>query len=174
MNRCQFSLGRVNKMLFRSGVPSVLALESSANKRVIGSCRSSAMTRRMLAFSFFFLAIVGLPTADFSAGQSLTKCPARSQRLNILKGRAQKVPGTVPARSTIEYHVPMKTNIDVNIKLPNSALRFDLYFLRPSRLITNNDDDWSGQFYSGTEYVLVVNNCSGRTSSRFQLEITSK
>lgn len=61
----------------------------------------------------------------------------------------------------------------VNIKLTNSQLRLDLYSLGPSTMIINNKDSWSGRFSSGKEYVLVVNNCSGKMSSKFQLEITS-
>lgn len=131
------------------------------------------MTRRILALGFFFLAIAGSPIAEFSAVPDLTKCTALSKPLTLLKGRPQKIAGLAPARSTIEYHVKTKAEMNVNIKLTNSPLKLDLYSLGPSKLITNNVDNWSGRFYSGTEYVLVVNNCSGKASSRFQIEITS-
>src|SRR2546423_985107 len=87
---------------------------------------SSAMTRRVLGLSFFFLAVAGLPLAGFSAPQILTKCTARSKPLTLLKGRPQKIAGTVPGRSTIEYHVKIKTDMNVNIKLTNFPLKLDL------------------------------------------------
>src|ERR1043166_4593119 len=131
------------------------------------------MIRRILGIWFFFLAIAGLPIAGFSAPQTLTKCTARSKPLTLLKGRLQKIAGAVPGRSTIEYHVKMKADMNVNIKLTNSPLQLDLYSLVPSTIITNNVDSWSGWFSAGKEYVLVVNNCSGKMSSKVQLEITS-
>lgn len=131
------------------------------------------MTRRILALGFFFLAIAGSPIAGFSAVPELTKCPARSKPLTLLKGRQQKIAGLAPARSTIEYRVKTKAEINVNIKLTNSPLKLDLYSLRPSTWIAGYVDTWSGRFSSGTEYVLVVSNCSGKASSKFRLEITS-
>jgi uncharacterized membrane protein len=78
-----------------------------------------------------------------------------------------------PARSTVEYHVKIGTAASVNVKLANSGLKLDIYSLRPSTIIATSVDTWSGQFSSGTEVVVVVKNCSGKTSSKFQLEITS-
>lgn len=131
------------------------------------------MGRRIVRLCFLVLVIVGLPICNFSAPQTLTKCTALSKPLLLQKGRPQKIPGTAPGRSTIEYHVKMKADMNVNIKLTNSPLTLDLYSLEPSTIITNNVDSWSGVFSSGKEYVLVVNNCSGKVSSKFQLEITS-
>ena len=131
------------------------------------------MGRRIVRSCFLFLAIAGLPIAEFSAVPDLTKCAARSKPLTLLKGRPQKITGLAPARSTIEYHVKTKAGMNVNIKLNNSSLKLDLYSLEPSTMITNNVDSWSGRLSSGKEYVLVVNNCSGKTFSKFQLEITS-
>ena len=78
-----------------------------------------------------------------------------------------------PARSTVEYHVKLRTNASVNVRLTNSGLKLDIYSLRPSKIIATSVDTWSGNFSSGTEFVVVVKNCSGKTSSKFQLEITS-
>jgi nucleoside recognition membrane protein YjiH len=78
-----------------------------------------------------------------------------------------------PARSTIEYHTKTRTDASVNVKLTNSGLTLDIYSLRPSTIIATSVDTWSGTFSAVTEYVVVVKNCSGKTSSKFQLEITS-
>jgi hypothetical protein len=131
------------------------------------------MKRRILTLGFFFLAIAGSPIAEFSAVPDLTRCTARSKPLTLLKGRQQRIAGVAPARSTIEYHVKTKAEMNVNVKLTDSPLKLDLYSLGPSTRITGYVDSWSGRFSSGTEYVLVVNNCSGKASSRFRIEITS-
>ena len=131
------------------------------------------MGRPIVRLCFLVLAIAGLPICNFSAPQTLTKCTALSKPLTLLKGRPQKIAWTAPGRSTIEYHLKTKADMNVNIKLTNSPLKLDLYSLEPSTMITNNVDSWSGRFSSGKEYVLVVNNCSRKMSSKFQLEITS-
>ena len=131
------------------------------------------MGRRMVRSCFLVLAIVGLPICNFSAPHDLTKCAARSKPLTLLKGRTQKVAGLAPARSTIEYHIKTKADMNVHINLSNTPLKLDLYSLDPSTMITDYVDNWSGRFSSGKEYVLEVNNCSGKVSSKFQLAITS-
>lgn len=120
------------------------------------------------------LAIPGLSITNLSASQTLIKCTALSRSLNLLRDRTQKVSGTAPPRSTVEYHVKTKTDVSVNVKLTNSRLKLDIYTLRPSTIIATNVDTWAGKISSGTEFVVVVKNCSGKTSSEFQLEITSK
>jgi len=76
-----------------------------------------------------------------------------------------------PARSTVEYHIKIRT--EANVKVRNSGLTLDIYSLRPSTIVATSVNTWSGHFSSGTEFVVVVKNCSGKTSSKFQLEITS-
>jgi len=78
-----------------------------------------------------------------------------------------------PARSTVEYHAKIGTDASVNVKRTNSGLKLDIYSLGPSTIIATDVDMWSFTLSSGTEFVVVVKNCSGKTSSKFQLEITS-
>jgi len=131
------------------------------------------MSRKIVWLCFVLLAIAGLPNGNFSAPQTLTKCTAQSRQLVLQKGRPVKAAGVTSGRSTTEYHVKPKSDMSVIIKIVNSQLRLDIYSLGPSTLIAKNVDNWSGPFSSGKEYILVVNNCSGKTSSRFQLLITS-
>ncbi len=127
----------------------------------------------VILMSVLVLAILGSPLANLSASQTLTKCTAISRPLNLVKARPQKISGMALARSTVEYHLKMKTATNVNVKLTNSELKLDVYSLRPSTIIMTNVDVWSSNLSPGTEYVLVVKNCSGKAPSRFQLEITS-
>jgi len=131
------------------------------------------MRRRILPSSFLLLVIAGLPTGPVSVSQTLTKCIARSKPLIVPKGKPLKLTSTVPGRSTIEYHVKPKTDMNVNIRIANSQLKLDIYSLGPSTLVKKSVDNWPGQFSGGKEYVLVVNNCSGNSASKFQLQITS-
>lgn len=132
------------------------------------------MRKRIFALPLLTLAIMGWPLADFSAPQTLTKCRAVSKRLpKIVKGRPRTVPGNAPARSTVEYRTKMTAAMYVTIKMKESSLKMDLYSLDPSTIIEKNFEEKSAQFESGKEYVLVVNNCSGRKLTSFRLELTS-
>jgi hypothetical protein len=117
------------------------------------------------------LANPGLSITSPSAFQTLTNCTALSKPLKLLRGRTQKVSGTAQPRSTVEYHITVST--DAKVKITNSGLKLDIYSLRPSTIIATSVNTWSGQFLSGTEFVVVVKNCSGKISNKFQLEITS-
>jgi hypothetical protein len=135
------------------------------------------MRRRMLGSCVLILAMVGVPGGNPVASQYLTKCTARSKPLTLAKPRSgpQKVPGTVQARSTIDHHVAkMKADANVEIKLTDPGLTFEIYLLEPSTKITKNVTWWEGTLYAGKKYVLVINNCAGRIQSRYQLEITWK
>lgn len=89
------------------------------------------------------------------------------------KGRPTKILGTVAGRTKIEYHTKPKTEMYVNVKLTSPAAKLDVYSLTPSTLIAKSVDYWPGQLSAGKEYLLVVNNCSGKATAKFQLAITS-
>ena len=153
-----------------SGAAAFFRLESASNKSRSSQSGRSAM-RSVIWTCVLLLTNPGLSITSLSASQNLTTCTALSRSLNLLKGRTQKVPGTAPARSTVEYHI--KTKTDANVKLTNSGLKLDIYSLRPSTLVATSVNAWSGHFSSGTEFVVVIKNCSGKASSKFQLEISS-
>ena len=125
------------------------------------------MRRRIFPLSLLLLVIASLATGPISVSQTLTKCIARSKPLIVQKGRPLKLTSMAPGRSTIEYHVKPKTDMNVNIKIANSQLTLDIYSLNPSTLLKKSVvDNWPGQFSGGKEYVLVVNNCSSNFSCR--------
>src|SRR5438874_7870595 len=128
------------------------------------------MRRRIFPLSLLLLVIASLATGPISVSQTLTKCIARSKPLIVQKGRPLKLTSMAPGRSTIEYHVKSKTDMNVNIKIANSQLKLDIYSLEPSTLLKKSVDNWPGRFSGGKEYVLVVNNCSGNSASKFQLQ----
>ena len=128
---------------------------------------------RQIWSCFLSVALLSLSTGNFSASQTLTKCTAQTRQLIVQRGRSVRTSGVTLGRGTTEYHVKPKSDMNVNIQIANSPLKLDIYSLGPSTLKARDVNNWSGQFSSGKEYVLVVNNCSGKTSSRFQLVITS-
>ncbi|HEX5701699.1 MAG TPA: hypothetical protein VFX97_00610 [Pyrinomonadaceae bacterium] len=135
------------------------------------------MKQRMFGLCVLILAMVSLPVGNPGASGSLTKCTALPKPLTLAKPRSgpQKVTGTVPARSSIDYYVAnLKADANVEIKVTDSALKFEIYSLGPSTKITKNVNWWQDKLYSGRKYVLAINNCTSKTSSRYQLAITWK
>ena len=135
------------------------------------------MRRRMFGSCVLILTMVSVPVWNPVASQSLTKCTARSKPLTLAKPRSgpQKVPGTIPARSTIDHHVTrLKADTNLELKLNDPGLSFEIYSLEPSTKITKNVNWWADKLYAGKKYVIVINNCAGKKSSRYQLEVTWK
>ena len=132
------------------------------------------MSRKIIVLNFVFLTIFGLTTRGFSTPQTLTKCKVQSRPLILQKSlKPFRLAGTVLGKSTNEYHVKVKSDLNADIRLTGGQLKFDIYLLDPPTVITKSADNWSGPFSSEKEYVLAVSNCSGKAPARFQLDITS-
>ena len=133
------------------------------------------MTRETSALTFAFLTIVALTSGVFSAPQTLTKCKVQSKPLILQKSqRPFRLTATVLSKSTNEYHVKVKSDLNADIRLTGSQVKFDIYLLDPPTVIVKNVDYAAITFSQDKEYVLAVSNCSGKAPARFQLEISSQ
>lgn len=131
------------------------------------------MSRKIIALTIVILTVVGLTPGGFSAPQTLTKCKVQSKPLTI--PRTQKpfpVTGTVLSNSRIEYHLKPTSDLNADVQLTaNDPVKLDIYLVNPPTVIKKSVNKWSGTFSAKQEYVLTVNNCFGKTTARFHLEI---
>ncbi len=66
----------------------------------------------------------------------------------------------------------VKSDLRVDVQLKTtSQLKLDVYSLFPPTPIEKKVAQWSGSLSKGNEYTLIVNNCSGSTNVKYQLEI---
>lgn len=126
------------------------------------------MSKKIIALTFVFLAMASLTSGGFSAPDRLTKCRILSKPLYL---KTTRIYGTVSSGSTLEYHLKTTSDLYPDIRLTNSRLKLDIYLTDPPTVIKKGVAEWSGQFFGEKEYVLALNNCSGKTSAKFQLEI---
>lgn len=107
-----------------------------------------------------------------AAPQTLSKCTVQSKQVILQKNRPLRLTGVVAGRGTIEYHFKAKVDTSLDIKLTKTNhLKFDVYLLDPPTAISKGSETWSGMFSKDREYSLAINNCSGRTSSKFQIDV---
>ena len=124
-------------------------------------------------------AIVAFLVITFSANllgeatpQTLSKCTVQKKQLILPKGRSLRLTGTALGRTSVEYHVTPKLDTSLEFKLTTANhLNLSIYLLDPPTAISKGSETWSGTLLKGSEYTLAVNNCSGRTSTKFQIDV---
>ncbi|HEX3145483.1 MAG TPA: hypothetical protein VHQ64_16030 [Pyrinomonadaceae bacterium] len=127
---------------------------------------------RTTATAAFLLVILSVSLSGAAAPQTLSKCTVQTRQLILPKGRSLRLTGTALVRGSVEYHVKPKVDTSLEIKLTTADhLPLNLYLLDPPTAQGNGTDTWQGTLSGGSEYTVAINNCSGRTSLKFQMDV---
>jgi len=119
-----------------------------------------------------FLLITFSASLGTAAPQTLSKCTVQTRQMILPKGRSLRLTGTALVRGSVEYHVKPKVDTSLEIKLTTANhLPLNIYLLDPPTGLGNGSDTWQGTLNGGNEYTVAINNCSGRTSIKFQMEV---